>query len=88
MERKGRYFMDSKMIMKCRTEQNLSSNEDEERAANLLAEFENQLLNGDWPDLDDYVKRYGGPNSEDFRMELQLTAVLLHAGCQRHKKIN
>ncbi len=51
-------------------------------AAELLAEYEEQLLSGKWPDLDEYVRRYAGPEPAAFRLELQLAAVLLYAGAQ------
>ncbi len=55
------------------------------QATELLNAYQECILRGEWPDIDDYVRRYQGPDPEDFRTELELAAVLLFAGCQDQK---
>jgi hypothetical protein len=57
-------------------------------AEDLLGEYEDRILSGDHPDLDEYVGRYRGPDPHNFRIELQLATALLLAGQQRRVAAN
>jgi len=59
---------------------------DETSATELLAEYEDRMLRGDWPDLDEYVHRYRGKDAGNFRVELELAAVLLCAGAEERRR--
>ena len=56
--------------------------------ADLLAEYEDRILCGDHPALDEYMGRYTGVDPHNFRIELELTAALLIAGQQRRVESN
>ena len=56
--------------------------------ADLLAEYEDRILCGDNPDLNEYILRYTGPEPRIFRIELQLATALLLAGQQRRVASN
>lgn len=54
-------------------------------ATELLVQYEDEILKGGWPNLDEYVSRYRGSDPENFRVELELAAVLLRAGADERR---
>ena len=54
----------------------------------LLVEYEDRVLRGEFPDIDEYMGRYRGPEPHNFRSELQLVTALLLAGQQRRVAAN
>ena len=60
----------------------------EASADDLLAEYEDRILCGEKPSVDEYIDRYNGPEPHILRIELQLAKALLLAGRQRRIATN
>ena len=57
-------------------------------AEELLAEYEDRILSGEPPDIEEYMRRYRGPEPHNFLSKLQLVTALLLAGQQRRVAAN
>lgn len=58
----------------------------EKLAADLQEKFEDELLNGEYPDPQHYLDLYTGPDKQAFTSDLEIARILLsgaHKQCQQ-----
>lgn len=60
----------------------------ERMAMDLIEEYEKKLKAGQNPDPREYIKRYTGPATDEFRTELNLATLLVMAGKKYRQKQN